>query len=455
MLGSIGAAHAGPVSWVATSPESGDWSKPANWQPSGLPGATADVTINTVGPATITHCAGTDSINSLTTGANSLLSLNGGSLSIANASVLAGGLTQSGGTLTGTGQVTVSGTTTLTGGTQSGAATTLANGAPTFGTAGTSGSFSLDGNRVLENAGGGKAIGTSFSLDLNPQYHPGNPAAGTFRNDSEVTFDDQTTSGGLSVSASNAGSNASSPLVDNKGTWKKTGSAATSTISTTFNNSGVLDVQSGTQTLGGPVTQYSGTTLTGGTWIVGNGATLQVTTNGAQNLLTNAGDVSLVGPNSVSARINTLTSNTGAFRLLSNRNFTVAGAGTFSNSGLLQLGGGIFSATTLTNTGNVSGYGSLSTANPVANAGGVVTADGGTLALSREISGGTLAINPLATADLSGAPGPSTVATLTHNGAGLSLGANNITVTSDYTNVNFGVGNAFNARANVTGSGKI
>jgi hypothetical protein len=47
------------------------------------------------------------------------------------------------------------------------------------------------------------------------------------------------------------------------------------------------------------------------------------------------------------------------------------------------------------------------------------------------------------------------VATLTHNGAGLDLGANAITVTSDYTNANFGTGNGFNNRADVTGTGKI
>jgi hypothetical protein len=84
-----------------------------------------------------------------------------------------------------------------------------------------------------------------------------------------------------------------------------------------------------------------------------------------------------------------------------------------------------------------------------------VTANGGTLALTKGISGGALVISPAATVDLSGAPGPSTVATLTHDGAGLVLGANAITVTADYTNANFGAGNGFNNRANVTGTGQI
>jgi hypothetical protein len=52
----------------------------------------------------------------------------------------------------------------------------------------------------------------------------------------------------------------------------------------------------------------------------------------------------------------------------------------------------------------------------------------------------------------------STVGTLTHNGSavnGLALGANSITVSGDYTNANAGSGNAFNRRANVTGTGQI
>ena len=54
--------------------------------------------------------------------------------------------------------------------------------------------------------------------------------------------------------------------------------------------------------------------------------------------------------------------------------------------------------------------------------------------------------------------GTGAVGTLSHNGSdatSLTLGANNITVSSDYTNANFGVGNAFNARANVSGTGLI
>ena len=45
--------------------------------------------------------------------------------------------------------------------------------------------------------------------------------------------------------------------------------------------------------------------------------------------------------------------------------------------------------------------------------------------------------------------------TLLHNGSNLNLGNQNITVSTDYNNANFGSGNSFNNHANVTGSGSI
>jgi len=52
----------------------------------------------------------------------------------------------------------------------------------------------------------------------------------------------------------------------------------------------------------------------------------------------------------------------------------------------------------------------------------------------------------------------SSAGSLVHNGSAagsLALGTNSITVHGDYNNANFGLGNAFNARANVTGTGLI
>ncbi len=49
---------------------------------------------------------------------------------------------------------------------------------------------------------------------------------------------------------------------------------------------------------------------------------------------------------------------------------------------------------------------------------------------------------------------PNVIGTLTTSG-NLALGSQNLTVLNDYSNANFGSGNAFNARANVTGTGLI
>ena len=85
-----------------------------------------------------------------------------------------------------------------------------------------------------------------------------------------------------------------------------------------------------------------------------------------------------------------------------------------------------------------------------AAASGTVTITGGILG-----GLGTVQIGAGATLDLSPATVGSSAESLINNGAGLNLGANDFSVGVDYDNANFGVGNAFNARANVTGSGQI
>jgi hypothetical protein len=91
----------------------------------------------------------------------------------------------------------------------------------------------------------------------------------------------------------------------------------------------------------------------------------------------------------------------------------------------------------------------------------LVRAANGTLAVSGSVidgQPGTIQIDAGATLDLSGAAGNSDGDFLIHNGTAtgsLNLGANSLLVGEDYNNANFGVGNAFNHRANVTGAGQI
>jgi hypothetical protein len=128
------------------------------------------------------------------------------------------------------------------------------------------------------------------------------------------------------------------------------------TSSAGFTNTGTLGVSTGDlmHVLGGPFTNFSGSTLTGGTYSVSG--TLQIdelgTTGG--EIVTNAAKIILNGTGSSFVdqsnkdALSNLSSNTatGAFTVSGGRNFTTAG--NFSNLGTLTVGNG--SAFTVTGT---------------------------------------------------------------------------------------------------------
>jgi len=130
-----------------------------------------------------------------------------------------------------------------------------------------------------------------------------------------------------------------------------------------------------------------------------------------------------------------------------------------TNDGTIQLGGGIFNAPSLTNdaTGTFVGFGNV-TPRPTNH--GLIESNGGTLTFADGINGGsgTVQIDAGSVLDLSGGTSGSSADFLIHNGStagSLNLGSNNFTVAMDYTNANFGIGNSFNPRANVAGTGQI
>ena len=91
------------------------------------------------------------------------------------------------------------------------------------------------------------------------------------------------------------------------------------------------------------------------------------------------------------------------------------------------------------------------------NAGTVRASGSAGLLANRGIIGpsGTIEIAPDGILTLAAA---SSAGTLLHNGSAagsLALGANSVTIHGDYNNANFGLGNAFNARANVSGTGQV
>ena len=247
----------------------------------------------------------------------------------------------------------------------------------------------------------------------------------------------------------------------NTGTFtRNTGTNIFNIYGLTFDNPGTVNVQTGELWFQNTeVSQYTGTALTGGRWRVFGDSEIQLPTTGT-GIATNDGDITLSGVGSaLRAGVDsdlvedTLVSNSGALRVLANRDYASAGA--LTNSGVLELGGGTFSAPGLTNTGSgeIMGYGSISL-RPT-NSGSVRSA-GGPLVLADGIDGGsgTVQTDAGSTLNLSGGTSGSDADFLINNG-NLILGSNDFTVGLDYTNGNFGTGNSFNPRANVTGSGSI
>ncbi|MDP1691248.1 MAG: choice-of-anchor D domain-containing protein, partial [Burkholderiaceae bacterium] len=116
----------------------------------------------------------------------------------------------------------------------------------------------------------------------------------------------------------------------------------------------------------------------------------------------------------------------------------IGGGGTFNNLG----------------TYSKSGAATTSVGGIAFNNSGTVNVNAGTLDLNSLQGTGTLQIGAVGAAILNSTN--STVGILQHNGAGassLNLGGFAITVSTDYNNANFGTGNAFNRRANVSTSG--
>ena len=137
---------------------------------------------------------------------------------------------------------------------------------------------------------------------------------------------------------------------------------------------------------------------------------------------------------------------------LHDRNFTVvAGGGNFSNAGLTFVNNTAFTSNSFTNSGQLISDNISSVSAPITNSGLVHVATGTLTTQAITGSTGTVLTDAGATLNLGG---NSTAGFLTNNGT-LALGSNNIVVSSDYQNANFGSGNAFAAHANVTGTGLI
>ena len=340
-----------------------------------LAGGGTDVGATYQGAGTVNFSGGTrtlDAASSITTNATfsggqttvnggtgtGLLTVTGGTATF-NGAVTAGALAQSGsGLLNGSGTLTVTGLSTLSGGRESGSGTTNAQGGAALSTG-----FSLDGGRTLQLGGTSTATGTNVQINLNGGTDPG---SGTLTIANGASFNDQTTSSGLSIFTVNQGGTdtGATATVNNAGVFIKSGSAATSTISTLFNNSGTMNVQSGTLSLAGGGTDVGATYQGAGTVNFSGGTrTLDAASSITTNATFSGGQTTVNG--GTGTGLLTVTGGTATFNgavtagaLAQSGSGLLNGSGTLTVTGLSTLSGGRESGS---GTTNAQGGAALST----------------------------------------------------------------------------------------------
>ena len=212
------------------------------------------------------------------------------------------------------------------------------------------GSLTIRGNGgqgvwgVLTNAGtiAQNASGSLFMEDSTTT--PGGQHLAVLNNLAGALYDIQgdasisTGGGGSWGGPDGSGSSWPGGTINNAGLFRKSAGSGTSSVASpiVFNNTGTVEVDSGTLSIQGPVTQLSGSKLTAGTWKVGPNSTLLVASG--SNITINQGSVTLTGAGSLFANLNVLAANQGDLTLLDGREFRTVGS--LSNSGDLTVGAG-------------------------------------------------------------------------------------------------------------------
>jgi hypothetical protein len=239
-----------------------------------------------------------------------------------NGPATVGTATLSGGTLAGSGNLTVTNNITWSSGVLGGTGATTVNVGATLTIMGAG---TKDFGRTINNFGtttwtdAGNITGERYSL---------------FHNEAGATFNAQNAARYTSLGGT----------FTNEGTFLKSAGAGTTSIEVGFNNTGgTINVRTATVSLSGGLTNFSGTTLTGGSYLVAgtlqfNGADIR--TNAATIVLDGAAS-RIVDASNADALAN-FASNAaaGSFTIQNGRSFTTAGD--FANNGTLTLGPGLF-----------------------------------------------------------------------------------------------------------------
>ena len=188
---------------------------------------------------------------------------------------------------------------------------------------------------------------TNVTIDLNaanPNIGNSDPGTGTLTILNGATFNDETSSG-FTIMASNRGvtDTGATAAVNNAGTFIKSGTSSVTTISTLFDNTGTVEVDSGTLKLSGGGTDVGATYKGAGTVNFGGGTrTLDSTSNIVGNATFSGGQTTVNG--GTGTGLMTFSGGTATFN------------GTVTTGSLTQNGGELNGSGTLTvtGTGNVS-----------------------------------------------------------------------------------------------------
>ncbi|MCM0590374.1 MAG: Calx-beta domain-containing protein [Gloeotrichia echinulata DEX184] len=230
------------------------------------------------GQGTISVTGGNISVNEAIVSEVNNLTLSGGTLGLNGTTASeVNNFTLSGGNLTGTADLTIEtgGTFNWTGGYQTGAGKTIIEGTATL-----SGSTKYLGSRTIENQGTTTWTGGDIYLYDSAVWN--NTDTGVFDIQSDRSF---------------VYYYGNQSKLNNAGILKKTAGTGTTYISTQFNNTGTVQVSSGTLNL-----QSGGTSS--GNWAVNNGAILQFSSNYTLQGGTLAGSGTIIGNVSNLTQIN-------------------------------------------------------------------------------------------------------------------------------------------------------
>lgn len=357
-------SHAATITWTGTA-GNGSWHTPGNWNLNRVPGTGDDVVINDL-PATsfVTYSSSATTVNSLACAEP--LNLNGGALTLATASSVSSPMTLAGATLGGAGDLQISGGLTWDHGTMTGSGqTSIGSGINwTIGRPPPGGS-SVNLNRPLHNDGNCVRSGSSPVL-INSTFH--NRSGGTF-----------SLQGGGGLSGTGTFDNQVGAVLS------RTGGQAD--ISCGLTNNGTVSVPSGTLQIFGPFTNWSGTTLTGGTFdVVGTLRFMNADIRTlAATIILNDASASIQNTSSANALANlSAIASGGSLTLMNGRALNTAQP--LTNAGSVVIGPGSSSSLTA-NAGytQTAGLTRLDSGSLVSSS--VITIQAGTLSGSGTIAG--------------------------------------------------------------------